>query len=62
MTTDAAWAEEMVAKFGDASIRLASLYKIVTKGESPEDGLVVTFRPNLAQRRFCGACGRATSS
>lgn len=52
MTTDAAWAEEMVAKFGDASIRLASLYKIVTKGESPEDGLVVTFRPNLAQRRF----------
>lgn len=51
MTTDA-WVADMAAKFGNADVRLSSLYKIVTKGESAEDGLVVTFKPNSAQRRF----------
>ena len=42
----------LVEKFGNQEARLSSLYQIVTKGETEDDGLVVTFKPNRAQRRL----------
>lgn len=32
--------------------RLSNLYKIVIKGDNEEEGLVITFKPNRAQRRL----------
>jgi len=45
---------EMLAKLNDPHWRLFSgeLYKIVVKGETPDDDLVLPFKPNRAQRRF----------
>jgi hypothetical protein len=41
------------ALLDDRQWRLSNLYKIVTKGDDDgADGLVVTFRPNRAQRRL----------
>ena len=42
----------LVEKFGNQEARLSSLYQIVTKGETEDDGLVVTFKPNRAHRRL----------
>lgn len=46
--------EEAKAKLDDPMWRLSNLYKIVTKGDDQDDddGLVVQFRPNRAQRRL----------
>lgn len=39
-------------KLADPMWRLNHLYKIIIKGDDDDDGLVVQFRPNRAQRRF----------
>ncbi|CDN87340.1 Putative terminase large subunit protein [Hydrogenophaga intermedia] len=46
--------EAMRAKLSDPMWRLSNLYKIVVKGDDDDDdeGLVVTFKPNKAQRRL----------
>jgi hypothetical protein len=46
--------EEIGARLRDVHWRLANLYKIVTKDDDDEDGegLVMTFKPNRAQRRL----------
>jgi len=45
---------ELIAKLSDPLWRLFSgeLYKIIVKGETPDDNLVLPFKPNRAQRRF----------
>jgi hypothetical protein len=46
-------AEVLAANLDDPVWRLSNLYKIITKGDSDDDeGLVVPFRPNRAQRRL----------
>lgn len=46
-------AQALAAHLDDPMWRLSNLYKIVTKGgDEDEDGLVVDFRPNRAQRRL----------
>ena len=49
-TTD----EEMARCLADPEWRLFSgyLYKIIIKGDKDEEGLVMPFRPNRAQRKF----------
>lgn len=47
--------EELQACMADPMWRLSNIYKIITKGDTGEDDLVVTFRPNRAQRRFIRA-------
>jgi hypothetical protein len=44
----------LAEKLGDPMWRVCSgeLYKIIIKGDGDEDGLVVPFKPNRAQRRF----------
>jgi hypothetical protein len=46
--------DELRANLSDPMWRLCNLYKIITKGsDDPDDpGLVVTFKPNRAQRRL----------
>lgn len=36
----------------DPMWRIGNLYKIIVKGDGEEDGMVVQFKPNRAQRRF----------
>ncbi len=43
---------EIVARVRDPMWRLCNLYKIITKGDDDDEGLVVTFRPNRVQRRI----------
>jgi hypothetical protein len=45
---------ELAAKLDDPVWRLCSgaLYKIIIKGDDDEDGLVIPFKPNRAQRRL----------
>lgn len=47
-------ATELAAKLDDPYWRLSNLYQIITKGSDDEDdeGLVIDFKPNRAQRRF----------
>ena len=45
-------ANELANKLADPMWRLAHLYKIIVKGDDGEDGLVIQFKPNRAQRRF----------
>jgi hypothetical protein len=45
-------AEELKQKLSDPMWRISNLYKIITKGDDGEDDLVITFKPNRAQRRF----------
>ncbi len=46
--------KELLARLQSPSWRLQNLYKIITKNEDDEDdeGMVVTFKPNRAQRRL----------
>ena len=44
--------EQLVAGLNDPEWRISTLYKIIIKGEDDEEGLVVDFRPNRAQRRL----------
>lgn len=45
--------ETLAACLEDPEWRLSNLYKIITKGDDDDkEGLVVTFKPNRAQRRF----------
>lgn len=46
--------EQYGAKLADPTWRLCSgeLYKIIIKGDKPDDDLVIPFKPNRAQRRF----------
>jgi hypothetical protein len=43
---------EFEKNMADPMWRLSNLYKILIKGDGDEDGLVIQFTPNLAQRRF----------
>ena len=42
----------MAQALSDPAWRLSNLYKIIIKGDDEEEGLVVTFKPNRAQRRL----------
>lgn len=44
--------EELAAGLDDPEWRISTLYKIIIKGEDDEEGLVVDFKPNRAQRRL----------
>lgn len=44
--------QELLAKLSDPMWRISNLYKIIVKTESGDEGLVITFKPNRAQRRF----------
>lgn len=43
---------EFARNMADPMWRISNLYKIIIKGDNDEDGLVVQFKPNRAQRRF----------
>lgn len=45
---------ELIKKLSDPEWRLFSgeLYKIIIKGENPDDNMVMPFKPNRAQQRF----------
>ena len=45
-------AEQLAANLNDPWWRLSNLYKIIVKGDDDDDGLVLQFRPNRAQRRL----------
>lgn len=45
-------AVELARNMADPMWRLSNLYKIIIKGDSDDEGLVVQFKPNRAQRRF----------
>ncbi len=45
-------AAELAKNMANPMWRIANLYKIIIKGDSEEDGLVIQFKPNRAQRRF----------
>lgn len=45
-------AVELARNMADPMWRLSNLYRIIIKGDGDDDGLVVQFRPNRAQRRF----------
>jgi len=45
-------AADLAANLDDPLWRLANLYQIIIKGDDDEDGLVIQFRPNRAQRRL----------
>jgi len=50
---DQAEMERVRPLLNDPMWRLSNLYSIVTKGDDGDDeGLVVTFKPNRAQRRL----------
>lgn len=51
MSEEAA-AAELKRRLSDPMWRIANLYKIIIKGDNDEDGLVVQFKPNRAQKRF----------
>lgn len=44
--------EELARNLADPMWRLSNLYKIIIKGDNDEEGLVIQFKPNRAQRRF----------
>jgi hypothetical protein len=44
--------KELIANMRDPVWRLSNLYKITTKGDKDQDGLVVQFKPNPAQLKF----------
>lgn len=45
--------EQLRANLNDPAWRIGNLYKIIVKGDDPSDeGLVIQFRPNRAQRRL----------
>lgn len=45
-------AEDLAKNLADPLWRISNLYKIIIKGQSDDDDLVVQFRPNRAQRRL----------
>lgn len=45
-------AETLAANLDDPLWRLSNLYKIIIKGDDEEEGLVIQFKPNRAQRRL----------
>lgn len=45
-------AVELAKNLADPMWRISNLYKIIIKGDEDEDGLVIQFKPNRAQRRF----------
>lgn len=49
---DPAALAELERNLADPMWRLSNLYKILIKGDEGEDDLVITFKPNRAQRRF----------
>lgn len=52
MSNEAA-AQELARNLADPMWRLSNLYKIIIKGDDDDDdGLVIQFKPNRAQRRF----------
>ena len=46
--------KQLVEILDDPVKRISTLYKIITKGDDEDEGLVVTFKPNRAQRRLIG--------
>ncbi len=45
-------AAELAKNLADPMWRISNLYKIIIKGDDEEEGLVIQFKPNRAQRRF----------
>lgn len=45
-------AATLAAHLDDPMWRISNLYKIIIKGDDDPDGLVITFKPNRAQRRL----------
>lgn len=45
-------AAELAKNLADPMWRIANLYKIIVKGDEDDEGLVIQFKPNRAQRRF----------
>lgn len=45
-------AEELKRLLTDPMWRISNLYKIIIKGDGDDEGLVIQFKPNRAQRRF----------
>ncbi len=45
-------AAELARNMADPMWRISNLYKIIIKGGEDDDGLVIQFKPNRAQRRF----------
>jgi hypothetical protein len=45
-------AAELARNLADPMWRLCNLYRIIIKGDEDEEGLVIQFKPNRAQRRF----------
>jgi hypothetical protein len=43
---------ELKACLGDPAWRIAHLYKILVKGDDDDEGTILNFKPNRAQRRF----------
>lgn len=43
---------ELAKNLADPMWRISNLYKIIIKGDGDEEGLVIQFKPNRAQRRF----------
>lgn len=48
----AALPPDLVKNMADPMWRISNLYKIMIKGDDDEEGLVIQFKPNRAQRRF----------
>lgn len=44
--------EELTRILADPMLRLTSLYRIIVKDDDDDEGLVLQFKPNRAQRRF----------
>ena len=44
--------EAFAKNMADPMYRISNLYKIITKGDGDDDGLVIQFKPNRAQLKF----------
>jgi hypothetical protein len=49
---EAAVIDDLATKLNDPAWRLSNLYKIIVKGDDDDEGLVMTFKPNRAQKRL----------
>ncbi len=52
MSSEKEAAAELARRLADPMWRISNLYKIIIKGDGGEEGLVIQFKPNRAQRRF----------
>lgn len=52
MSSEKEAAAELARRLADPMWRISNLYKIIIKGDGGEEGLVIQFKPNRAQKRF----------